>query len=344
MPESNPHTPKRSASRTTVRSPYFARSSKAGQLVDNRRKLPNGYVQYGSDPRSETVTSCYFSPTSTARDAPSQSHKRPASNCCVDLLEHEDDVLELYETTDEGHRSLLQNIGFRNFYAAFMHSYEQLYLAKPILIQEHVAYDPWKVLVAVMLLNKTAGRHAVPTFFDIIARWPTAEALSKGLTFMFNPRLSPDSRLQISSAPPDVLEELIRHLGLGKSRTQRLISLSQTYTHDPPVPDILRPSRCYSNVRMQCGEDGLPTIVRQRYPSTAISHLPGSGPYALDSYRIFCAGADEWKSVMPQDKELIKYLKWRWAVDELRQWDPLRGCMQPVDIDYLQQLNTELCR
>jgi hypothetical protein len=44
------------------------------------------------------------------------------------------------------------------------------------------------------------------------------------------------------------------------------------------------------------------------YPRTAISHLPGCGKYALDSYRIFCIGGGEWKSVLPDDKELKKYL------------------------------------
>ena len=51
----------------------------------------------------------------------------------------------------------------------------------------------------------------------------------------------------------------------------------------------------------------------KRYPSTPISHFPGIGPYALDSYRIFCdsynnPASEEWKDVMPTDKELIRFL------------------------------------
>ena len=45
---------------------------------------------------------------------------------------------------------------------------------------ERVADDPWKLLVATMLLNKTAGRVAVPIFWKLIERWPTPDALAQG--------------------------------------------------------------------------------------------------------------------------------------------------------------------
>jgi hypothetical protein len=48
------------------------------------------------------------------------------------------------------------------------------------------------------------------------------------------------------------------------------------------------------------------------YTPTLVSHLPGSDAYVLDSYRIFYSGdgydPQEWKSVMPSDKELILHL------------------------------------
>jgi methyl-CpG-binding domain protein 4 len=43
-----------------------------------------------------------------------------------------------------------------------------------------VADDPWKLLVAVTLLNKTSGRCAVPIFWTLIDRWPTPQSLAKG--------------------------------------------------------------------------------------------------------------------------------------------------------------------
>jgi len=56
---------------------------------------------------------------------------------------------------------------------------------KPLLIQERVAYDPWKVLIAVTLLNKTAGKLAIPVFWRIMKRWPTALDLAYGIDFTF---------------------------------------------------------------------------------------------------------------------------------------------------------------
>lgn len=47
-------------------------------------------------------------------------------------------------------------------------------------IPESVADDPWKLLIAVMLLNKTWGKQAIPVFWDILDRWETPEALSQG--------------------------------------------------------------------------------------------------------------------------------------------------------------------
>lgn len=37
------------------------------------------------------------------------------------------------------------------------------------------------------------------------------------------------------------------------------------------------------------------------------------GIYALDSWRIFCAGEEEWRDVRPMDKELQAWMRWRWA-------------------------------
>jgi methyl-CpG-binding domain protein 4 len=91
---------------------------------------------------------------------------------------------------------------------------------------------------------------------------------------------------------------VIRSLGLQRTRSKRLILLSKMYLDDPPAPDDLRPSTF--------------KIFGEWYKPTPVSHLPGSGAYALDSYRIFYSGdkhdPQEWKSVMPSDKELIRHL------------------------------------
>ena len=95
--------------------------------------------------------------------------------------------------------------------------------------------------------------------------------------------------LGLPSAPMCLLQELLTPLGLQKIRADRIIRLSAMYLADPPSFDVPRKSRV------------------PNYPPTAVSHLPGCGRYALDSFRIFCC-PDEWVNVMPTDKELIKYL------------------------------------
>ncbi|KAI9450952.1 DNA glycosylase [Russula earlei] len=218
---------------------------------------------------------------------------------------------------------LTHSPGYAAFFLTSLDRYERLLNAKPVLIQgvffllsvrygglahsqshnyvvpESVAGDPWKLLVAVMLLNKTAGRIAVPVFWTLMTRWPTPESLAK--------------------ADPLEVEECIRCLGLQYTRARRLVALSAAYLelHDKP--------------RSNCWHDS----------STPISYLPGSGPYALDSYRIYCAGTDAWRTVMPRDKELVRYLKWRWAVHGV-QWSPTLGVICPASETYIEQLIHEL--
>ncbi|KAG8817507.1 hypothetical protein FRC18_000472, partial [Serendipita sp. 400] len=129
------------------------------------------------------------------------------------------------------------------------------------------------------------GKAALPILAQIRERWPTMEALS--------------------TASFQSLKALLQPLGLSTKRAHRLITFAQTWLSDPPTQDHLRPSR----VSVTRGES--------KYPPTAVSHLPGMGRYALDSYRIFCAktvGDTEWRNVMPLDKELRVYLRWKWAL------------------------------
>ncbi|KAI0249009.1 DNA glycosylase [Lactifluus subvellereus] len=198
---------------------------------------------------------------------------------------------------------LTDSPGYAAFFLTYLHRYERLLDAKPVLIQECVADDPWKLLVAVMLLNKTAGRVAVPIFWTLIERWPTPELLAQ--------------------ADYTDLEDCIRCLGLQSTRAKRLIALSAAYLEQREKPDS-EPPRSMNPCQ-----------------PTPISHLPGSGPYALDSYRIYCGGPDAWRTVMPRDKELIRYIKWRWAVHGV-QWSPTVGVMGPANEAYTEQLIYEL--
>lgn len=214
------------------------------------------------------------------------------------------------------------------------------------------------MLVAVMLLNKTAGKLAIPIFWKILGTWGTPETLSEGedvpVPFAF-------LRLGLNSVPanPADIKSLIQPLGLHETRSKRMIELSKAYIADPPRMDSLHPTKAYLVPVKGKVIGETQTLVREKYPPTPISHLPGSGPYALDSYRIFCMPGDHWKTVMPADKELIKYMvcalrflvmigilirlqcileKWKWALFEQRHWDPVHGELGPVDANYLVEL------
>ncbi|KAH9829938.1 DNA glycosylase [Rhodofomes roseus] len=333
---SEPHrthrTPKISAPHPVVRSPYFhcgpTRAEHLGTLPVLDALLSDCESEEREPDKSPYRRSRHFSPKTSALRSLSQTLPAPrAGEPAPGSLASP--IACGAQTALQTHRSLSRNVAYSNFYDAFMRSFNGLYRAKPVLIQEHVAVDPWKLLVAVTLLNKTAGSNAIPVFFDLIEEWTTAHALAQ--------------------ACPCAVEERIRHLGLGKSRTKRLIKLSQAYLEYPPRHGVLRPSRCYITVRTRMrsadSENSAPPIIRRRYPPTCISHLPGSGPYALDSYRIFCGGSGEWKDVRPADKELAKYLKWKWAVAEFRRWDPFDGPGESIDLAYMQHLSVTLqCR
>ena len=87
-------------------------------------------------------------------------------------------------------------------FQAFSNLYTMVYLAKPNLVQgilppflpdplktngevgkylELVQGDPWKLLIATMLLNKTSGKVALPVFWYIVNRWPTPKQLADGM-------------------------------------------------------------------------------------------------------------------------------------------------------------------
>lgn len=101
---------------------------------------------------------------------------------------------------------------------------------------------------------------------------------------------------------------LIRHLGTQRVRSRRLILLSRAYLQEPPSIYDLRSSKS-----TKLCSSSAPLRTTTAYPATPISHLPGTGRYALDSYRIFCTQkhnltSEEWKTVLPTDKELVRYL------------------------------------
>lgn len=76
------------------------------------------------------------------------------------------------------------------------------------LIQEMLWQDPWQVLVACLLLNRTSGVQVRTVIFDLFAQWPTPSLLSQA---------------------DDRLEKLIQPLGIYKRRAVTLRQFSRDY-------------------------------------------------------------------------------------------------------------------
>jgi methyl-CpG-binding domain protein 4 len=192
------------------------------------------------------------------------------------------------------------------------------------LVQEEFAHNPFNLLVAVIFLNKTKGKHAIPIFRQVIEMFPTAA--------------------QLAEADAPTLSFVINALGLQNQRAHALIKLAKAWMSDPP-----KKGRRYRtlNYPHQGAAQGIKVgdILSDDDPRLGaweIGHLPGLGPYAFDSWRIFCrdrlrgvaddwnsGGAGpmfepEWKRVLPQDKELRAILRWLW-LKEGWVWDPITG-------------------
>ena len=204
------------------------------------------------------------------------------------------------------------------------------------LIQEKVAHDPFKLLVAVTLLNKTKGTVAIPMFHAVIQRYPTATDLVHA---------------NISD-----LAAMIKNLGLQNNRANTLVNLAKMWIQDPPVKG--KRYRTLNYPVPGAGRDIRPSEVLddddERQGAFEIGHLPGCGPYAMDSWRIFCrdrlrglasgyngGGANEafqpeWTRVVPKDKELRAFLRWSWLREGFA-WDPLTGEKEVASVQLRDQ-------
>jgi len=118
------------------------------------------------------------------------------------------------------------------------------------LIQEKLRHEPWKMLVAVIFLNKTNAKVALPLLGQLFERWPTPEAVSQGT--------STNLSISLISANVQELSTFLYPIGLYNTRARRLIDFSTMWLNNPPRDDVLTTRK------------GLP-----KYPPTAISHLPG---------------------------------------------------------------------
>lgn len=79
------------------------------------------------------------------------------------------------------------------------------------LVQEHpeVRKDPWRVLVACALCNRTPGERALPVLLALLAEWPKA--------------------VHLAGAPLHAVSSVVRPLGFQRRRAEQLIRLSAGY-------------------------------------------------------------------------------------------------------------------
>src|SRR5277367_186684 len=120
------------------------------------------------------------------------------------------------------------------------------------LIQEKLRHDPWRMLVAVIFLNVTTAKMALPLLSQLLERWPTPEALSKGTQHQY---------FETNLANFEELSAFLYPIGLYNTRAKRLIDFSTMWLSNPPQQDVLTKRKGLS-----------------KYPPTAISHLPGVRP------------------------------------------------------------------
>jgi methyl-CpG-binding domain protein 4 len=191
------------------------------------------------------------------------------------------------------------------------------------LIQERIHTSLYALVVQAILWNQTYGLTARPILFRILTAYPTPLSLSQGhlkeLTAMLQP------------------------IGLQNTRAVRLIALAEAWVAAPPCKE--RRYRKLHYPLRGCGTNVKPGEIlgmKDEREGWEVAHFPGMGPYALDSFRIFYRdrlrgvdGADgeepEWKRVIPKDKDLKAYLKWKWAEDGWS-WDEATGVRTRIEV------------
>lgn len=211
------------------------------------------------------------------------------------------------------------------------------------LLQEKLWQEPFWLLIAVTFLNKTAGKSAAPVFWELKECYPTPADLA--------------------NAKLDDVRDMITHLGLQTQRATRILKMAKAWHNTPPVKGRLHRTLHYPQ-RGEGKEFGLEDAIEADMPTVAgaleIGNIPGCGPYAWDSWRIFCrdvfrgvaddynglnAGENfepEWQRVLPMDKELRACLRWMW-LREGYIWDHETGSKREVnDLEREKAINGEL--
>lgn len=169
------------------------------------------------------------------------------------------------------------------------------------LIQEEFMDQPFFVILVTIFLSKTKGTNAIPVFRKFIKAYPTPQT--------------------IVEAPVEDIETYFVTLGL-PGRAKQIKNLAATWVQQPPVAGVVSKfSYKYPNPAStlpfpeELFDEPFGVPIGTEFE---IGHLKGFGLYGMDSWRIFCRDAllgkenEEWMHVVPNDKELRSYIRWRW--------------------------------
>lgn len=165
------------------------------------------------------------------------------------------------------------------------------------LVQEELAKDPFRLLVAITFLIRTSGKAAIPVFRELMYRFPTPEAI-------------------IGASPTDIAY-LIHPLGLSIVRTAKIQNYARLWLENPPCKDKRyvvenypdpgdgghHPAGQELGSELDTQDDEVDAVTASRESALGcaweIGHLT-QGRYTLDSWRIFCRDvllgrAKDWK-------------------------------------------------
>ncbi|KAI2616600.1 DNA glycosylase [Hypoxylon sp. NC1633] len=191
------------------------------------------------------------------------------------------------------------------------------------LIQEDLAADPFRLLIAVTFLRRVKGKQAIPVFYKLMSKYPTPRDLAE--------------------ADTNDIVAMIKHLGLAVVRATAIQTYARIWIKTPPRAGVRHSVKNYpkasDGIEIRGGE--ALGMENPRPSEWEIGHMT-QGRYAIDSWRIFCRDVllgraedwrgrgregefqPEWMRVHPEDKELRACLRWLW-MQEGWAWDPRTG-------------------
>ncbi|KAL2402465.1 hypothetical protein ABEF95_001812 [Exophiala dermatitidis] len=152
------------------------------------------------------------------------------------------------------------------------------------LMQERLAHDPFRLLIATIFLNKTPGERAMPVFYQLMTKYPTPKALAEATVADITP--------------------IIYGLGFQNQRATKCVAMAKAWLANPP-----QRGKRYRKLNYPRKGDGkdvredevLDDDAHDHRVAWEISHLPGLGPYSHDSWRIFCR--DELRGVKAKKQD-----------------------------------------